>query len=87
MIGADADAGGLDEADALKVEMIEGFLRDEFTRDVGMGTEFLYRISEVIVKDCFDLPPRCKTPGATRQSLTSVRSTSRSAPRSAESSV
>lgn len=58
MIGGDVDTGGLDEADALKVEMIQGFLRDEFTRDVGQGTEFLYRISEVIAKDYFDLPPQ-----------------------------
>ena len=57
MIGGDVDTGSLDDADALKVEMIQGFLRAEFTRDVGQGTEFLYQISEVIAKDYFDLPP------------------------------
>ena len=50
MIGGAVHTDGLDDADALKVEMIQGFLRDEFTRDVGQGTEFLYRISEVIAK-------------------------------------
>ena len=57
VIGADPAVDGLDEADALKLEMIQGFLRDEFTRDVGRGTECLYRISEIIAKDYSDLPP------------------------------
>ena len=57
MIGGAVHTKGLNDTDALKVEMIQGFLRDEFTRDVGQGTEFLYRISEVIAKDYFDLPP------------------------------
>lgn len=38
--------------------MINDFLRDEFTRDVGDGTEYLYRVSEIIAKWYFDLPPR-----------------------------
>ncbi len=57
VIGGDVDTKDLDDADALKVEMIQGFLRDEFIRDVGQGTEFLYQTSEVIAKDYFDLPP------------------------------
>ena len=57
IIGGDVDTKGLDDEDALKVEMIQGFLCDEFTRDVGTGTEYLYRISEIIAKDYFDLPP------------------------------
>ena len=44
VIGGDPDIDGLDETDALKLLMIQGFLRDEFTRDVGRGTEYLYRI-------------------------------------------
>ncbi|MGX4587645.1 hypothetical protein [Paenibacillus chitinolyticus] len=39
-------------------EIINDFLRDEFSRDVGVGTEYLYKISEVIAKWYFDLPPR-----------------------------
>lgn len=39
-------------------ELLNDFLRDEFSRDVGIGTEYLYRISEIIAKDYFDLPPR-----------------------------
>lgn len=38
--------------------IINDFLRDEFTRDVGEGTEYLYKISEIIAKSYFDLPPR-----------------------------
>ena len=56
-IGFDVNTSDLDPANALKVEMMQGFLRDEFTRDVGRGTEYLYRISETIAKDYFDLPP------------------------------
>lgn len=37
-------------------ELYNNFLRDEFSRDVGIGTEFLYRVSERIAKDYFDLP-------------------------------
>ena len=57
VIGGDPVVHGLDKADALKLEMIQGFLRDEFSRDVGRGTEYLYRISEIIARDYFDLPP------------------------------
>ena len=39
-------------------EMYNSFLRDEFSRDVGKGTEYLYRVSETIAKSYFDLPPR-----------------------------
>jgi hypothetical protein len=42
----------------LKMQIISDFLRDEFTRDVGTGTEFLYRTSECIAKNYNDLPPR-----------------------------
>lgn len=38
--------------------IINDFLREEFTRDVGEGTEYLYRVSEMIAKWYFDLPPR-----------------------------
>ena len=37
-------------------ELYNSFLRDEFSRDVGEGTEYLYRVSERIAKDYFDLP-------------------------------
>ena len=57
MIGHQANTDALNDAHALKIEMIQGFLRDEFIRDVGQGTEYLYRISETIAKDYFDLPP------------------------------
>ncbi|MGG1679522.1 hypothetical protein ACIFOT_27935 [Neobacillus sp. NRS-1170] len=34
------------------------FLKDEFSRDVGIGNEYLYIVSEFIAKSFFDLPPR-----------------------------
>lgn len=61
IIGGDYDynqLGVTDEKAILIHEMLNGFLRDEFSRDVGKGTEFLYRVSERIAKDYFDLPPR-----------------------------
>lgn len=57
MIGAAANVDGLNEDETLKIRMIQDFLRHEFIRDVGAGTEYLYRISESITKDYFDLPP------------------------------
>jgi hypothetical protein len=47
-----------DEQAILVNDMINDFLRDEFSRDVGNGTEYLYKISEIIAKWYFDLPPR-----------------------------
>jgi len=49
--------GFVDEKAIMVHELYNSFLRDEFSRDVGNGTEYLYRISERIAKDYFDLPP------------------------------
>lgn len=38
-------------------EMINNFLREEYSREVGIGTEHLYKTSELIAKSFFDLPP------------------------------
>ncbi len=48
--------GFSDERAIMVHELYNSFLRDEFSRDVGGGTEYLYRISERIAKDYFDLP-------------------------------
>ncbi|OLS39193.1 hypothetical protein BTR25_13530 [Bacillus sp. MRMR6] len=48
----------LTELENLKLRLLINFLRDEFTKDVGQGTEYLYRVSERIAKDYFDLPPK-----------------------------
>ncbi|MCL2020443.1 MAG: hypothetical protein FWG70_11925 [Oscillospiraceae bacterium] len=61
IIGGDFDyeANGISDRKAIFIhEIYNNFLRDEFSRDVGEGTEFLYKISEKIAKDYFDLPPR-----------------------------
>lgn len=57
MIGAQPNTEGLNADEILKSKMIQDFLKHEFIRDVGVGTEYLYRISESITKDYFDLPP------------------------------
>jgi hypothetical protein len=57
MIGCMPEISGLTSEENIKHKMINDFLRDEFIRDVGIGTEYLYKISETIAKDHFDLPP------------------------------
>lgn len=57
VIGAAPNIDGFSRDEALKVRMLQDFLKHEFIRDVGKGTEYLYRISESITKDYFDLPP------------------------------
>lgn len=59
VIGGDINysvRGITDENIILVNNLHTDFLRDEFSRDVGEGTEYLYRISERIAKDYFDLP-------------------------------
>ena len=48
----------LDEKAIRVGEIYNDFFRNEFTHDVGKGTEYLYIISEIIAKQYFDLPPR-----------------------------
>lgn len=57
VIGGNLDTEELENAEALKLELLQDFLHHEFTRDVGKGTEYLYRISEIIAKHYFDMPP------------------------------
>lgn len=59
IIGGDVNysvSGITDENIILVNDLYTDFLRDEFSRDVGEGTEYLYKISERIAKDYFDLP-------------------------------
>ena len=49
--------GITDNKAILNNDLINDFLRDEFSRDVGKGTEYLYKVSEIIAKWYFDLPP------------------------------
>lgn len=48
---------GFLEEEELKIELLFDFLAHEFMRDVGVGTEYLYYISEIIAKSYYDLPP------------------------------
>lgn len=55
----DYDAIGFSDRKAITAhETYNNFLYTEFSRDVGVGTEYLYRVSELIAKNFFDLPPR-----------------------------
>lgn len=56
MIGTWNDSEEFSEDENLKMRMINNTLGMIFTKDVGKGTEFLYRASERIAKDYFDLP-------------------------------
>lgn len=58
LIGHWDDLPELNSEENLKMRIVSNFLKDEFTRDVGEGTEYLYRASERIAKDYYDLPPR-----------------------------
>lgn len=58
MIGFWEDIPELTEEENLKLRMFTHFLHTEFTRDVGFGTEYLYRVSEMITKEYFDFPPK-----------------------------
>lgn len=60
LIGIWQDDPQLSKEENLKMRMITNVLSDFFTRDVGEGTEFLYRASERIAKDYYDLPPECQ---------------------------
>lgn len=47
---------GLNEQGKINNKILEQFLYTEFTKDVGIGTEHLYRISHMLVKNFFDIP-------------------------------
>lgn len=56
LIGIWEEDQNLSGEENLKMRMITNSLKDLFTRDVGEGTEFLYRVSERVAKDYYDLP-------------------------------
>ena len=58
MIGGNFEYDGLDDNERLKLQMIQNFFCHEFIRDVGKGTEYLYKISEYIAKAFFDFPSK-----------------------------
>lgn len=60
IICGDYDYDGMnikDEKAKFVNEMLNNFLKEEYSREVGIGTEHLYRTSEMIAKNFFDLPP------------------------------
>jgi hypothetical protein len=47
---------GLNEVGKVNHKILEQFLYTEFTKDVGKGTEHLYRISTMLAKNFLDIP-------------------------------
>lgn len=58
VIGDRFDEIQLNAEQRLRARLWADFLHDEFTRDAGPENEHIYRVSEAIAKDWFDLPPR-----------------------------
>jgi hypothetical protein len=56
IIGSTANIAELTEDESIKSKMLDRFFKHEFSRDVGAGAEYLYRISESITKTYFNLP-------------------------------
>jgi len=56
VIGMPSIDHALSTENSRKIALLEDFLKHEFTRDVVVGKEYLYQISEYIAKDYFDLP-------------------------------
>lgn len=56
IVGYSDDLDGLNKVENFKLQLIDSFIKEEFTRDVGVGTEYLYKVSEFLAKDYFDLP-------------------------------
>ncbi|MER2057235.1 MAG: hypothetical protein ABTA16_00345 [Niallia sp.] len=48
--------GMLNEQGIINNKIIEQFLHTEFTKDVGVGTEYLYRVSTMLAKNFYDIP-------------------------------
>lgn len=46
----------LNEQGKINYRIIEQFFYTEFTKDVGKGTEYLYKISTMLAKNFFDIP-------------------------------
>jgi len=55
-IGLKPKIVGLSIEEQIKFPLINDFLTDVFIRDVGAGTEYLYKISNVISKRYFNIP-------------------------------
>ncbi|WHY75713.1 hypothetical protein QNH20_16470 [Neobacillus sp. WH10] len=51
-----ADERGLNEQGKINQKILEQFLHTEFTKEVGIGTEYLYRISIMLAKNFYDIP-------------------------------
>lgn len=69
VIGAEPDydsAGITDKNARINGRILSEFLADEFSREVGVGTEYLYRVSEAIAKEFYDGPPKVQDAWAYR---------------------
>jgi hypothetical protein len=57
LVGLRANVDGLNKDEQVKHNLINAFMRDEFTREVGTGTEYLYKISNCLAKEFYGFLP------------------------------
>lgn len=55
-VSVDSKVDGLNEKGIINNKIIEDFILSEFTKPVGKGTEYLYKISNVIARNFMDMP-------------------------------
>lgn len=55
-VGSDSEPEGLNEVGKLNNKIINDFVVSEFTKPVGIGTEYLYKVSNVIAQNFMDMP-------------------------------
>ena len=55
-VGNNIEPDGLNQTGKINNKIINDFLKSEFTKPVGKGTEYLYKISNVISKNFMDMP-------------------------------
>lgn len=56
VVGSQEEPGNLNKVGKINNKIINDFIITEFTKEVGKGTEYLYKVSNVIVKNFMDMP-------------------------------
>lgn len=55
-VGSDGEVDGLNQTGLINHKIITDFIVSEFTKPVGIGTEYLYKVSNVICRNFLDMP-------------------------------
>ena len=56
MVGNQGEPKGLNKDGRINNKIINDFIISEFTKPVGKGTEYLYKVSNVIARNFMDMP-------------------------------